>query len=331
LFLFEKTYVATGTPAVIGKPRYYDASIAELRLHAEAQLVANAVLHGGMGSQRLMEGLGKTGWNLFLVPQFRLRGVDANSGPVQSISFMPRFVLQRLRTSGGSLDAPTSGRRVVTGINLVLGHHSNGGSTCNFRDEDVQNNCAPPAAKPPAGQREYWVNDDNFSTNYIEVGLGRRVGELVDEGAGPYWRDALDVMLSAQANHNMFGLPLPGGATSDFRSIYGANRIRLDVAWHRVFRRSFGVRVSTRYDHFDPPEERFQGARNYTWESDILVQRVAIRKPVSRLTSLIPVFVGVGYRYSRGQDYYNTQFVRDISFHQFAVFISPWTASAGAS
>jgi hypothetical protein len=101
LFLFEKTYVALGTPTVIGKPRYYDASIAEPRLLAEAQVVAHAVLHRGMGGQRLHEGLGKTGWNLFLVPQFRLRGVDTNSGPVKSISFMPRFVFQRLRTRGG--------------------------------------------------------------------------------------------------------------------------------------------------------------------------------------------------------------------------------------
>jgi hypothetical protein len=173
------------------------------------------------------------------------------------------------------------------------------------------------------------VNDGNFSTNYIEIGLGRRIGELVDDGAGPYWEDALDIMISAQANHDMFGFPLPGGARSDFRSIYGANRLRLDVSWHRVFERSFAVRGSTRYDHFDPPEDRFQGARQYTWGSDILVQRVAIRKRVAKGASLIPVFGGFGYRYSRGQDYYNTQFVRDISFHQLAVFINPWTPSAG--
>ena len=316
VFLFEKSYAALGTPDVIDAPAYYYVGdTAERDLLAEAQLGVHVPLVRRLGRAELRDG-GPFSWNLFLTPQFRLRALDVESGPVKSISFMPKFTLQLVRAFGRDR-GPQLGWRHVAGVNFVLGHHSNGGSTCVFTDEDhnTEGECMRTAI-PPA-QREVRVKDGNFSTNYLELGFGYRIGHLEYDSGDYEWTRLLDVALSHQYHHNWIGLPVPGGAVDAFAALYGRDRSRIDLA---VFSRDVSwldVRGHLRLDRAWRVEERFAGSRNFTIQSEISVSFPSY--------SCLPESVRLGIRYSRGMDYYNTQFVRDISFVQLVVLIDPWT------
>lgn len=322
-FLWEKSYAAMGTPSVIGKPSYYDSAVAEPDLLAEAQIAIHLGLRRGLTVQEIREGSG-SGFNFFLTPQFRLRGLDVASGPVRSISFMPKFVGQMLWARGGD-GLGTPGRRHLYGVSLILGHHSNGGAACEFVDEtlELDGRCVPtPDPPPPASQREIRVNNGNFSTNYIEVGGGYRIGRTDDANAD-HWVWFAELAVSYQRHHDWFGFPLPGGPKGGFADLYGLHRLRVDHAGFVHVAAPVALRWGARLDAFSPEEERFPGSRNYTFESEAFVQFVDGLG--ATLPSFVPDFVGLGVRYSRGMDYYNTQFVRDIGFWQFVITIDPWT------
>lgn len=322
VFLWEKSYAAVRSPDVIGAPTYYGA-IAEPDLLSEAQLGVHLPLRRGLNVQELRDGEG-FGVNVFLTPQFRLRGLDVESGPVRSISFMPKFTGQLLWSRGGD-GMGSAGMRHVFGANLILGHHSNGGSTCEFEDEthDADGTCVSSLSPvPPASQREIRVNGGNFSTNYIEVGGGYRIGET-DSRLTDHWTWFAEVALSYQRHHDWFGFPLPGGPAPGFDDLYGLHRLRID---HQGFAHLpgclgwLGLRWGLRADLFDPKLERFSRSRDYTLESELFLQFVD-----GLGYDGMPDVLGLGIRYSRGMDYYNTQFVRDISFFQIMVVVDPWS------
>ncbi len=325
LFLYEKSYAGIGTPNVIGMPAYY-AAVAEPDLLAEAQFVAHVSLHRGLNAQELREGRGGSGFNWFLTPQFRLRALDVPSGPIRSLSFMPKFTIQWLKSTGGQSN-PLAGSRTVYGINVVIGHHSNGGESCGFVDEDSANDCMSSLSPIPSpAAREFQVKGGNFSTNYLELGGGIRWGEVTDDPT-QHWPWAVDLALSAQFHHNV-GFPLPGGAKPAFADLYGKTRVRLDVGGHKLLGKAVALRGWVRIDAFNPREERFPGARNFTLESELFLQRIEGAGDLPRWVRRIPTFVGVGIRYVRGQDFYNTQFVRDISNLQILLIVDPWSPSA---
>jgi hypothetical protein len=328
LFLHEKSYAGLGTPDLLGAPLYY-AAVAEPKILAEAQFVAHLSLHRGLDAAELRQGQGRGwSWNWFITPQFRLRGLDVPSGPVRSPSFMPKFTIQLLKSTGGQ-DDPEMGSRRVYGLNVVIGHHSNGGETCEFVDEDPNDACASSAALgTPTNQREVWVQGGNFSTNYVELGAGIRFGEVSDDPQH-HWQRAVDISGGIQLHHNVVGFPLPGGPQDDFAELYGKKRLRVDVAAHQlVFANNLAIRGWARTDIFRPDLERFSGSDNTTFESELFLQRVDGLGDPPRWVRRIPSFVGIGIRYSRGMDYYNTQYARDISHLQFAVIVEPWSPRA---
>jgi hypothetical protein len=263
------------------------------------------------------------GFNLFLTPQTRLRGYNVPSGPVRSLSFMPKFTLQYLWSRGqdpASTQSP--GSRHIFGINAVIGHHSNGGSTCEFRDQ-IQNSegrCVYNGGGPlPApSSREIWVEGGNFSTNYVELGGGYRYGVTADAPT-EHWKWFAEGAASFQHHHNWVGFPLPGGPDQAFGALYGLDRVRLDAAGHKLLREWLALRGSVRLDVWKAEEARFDGARDYTLESDLFVQYV------SDIRNSLPSVLGLGLRYSRGMDYYNTQYLKDISHLQLVVFIDLWS------
>lgn len=329
VFLYEKSYAGVGTPDNIGAPSYY-ARVAEPDLLSEAQLAVHLPLARGLTQQELREGDGR-GFNLFLTPQFRLRGLAVESGPVRSISFMPKFTLQWLWARGGD-GFSSPGHRQIFGAQLVLGHHSNGGSTCVFVDEsfDADGQCVSSLAPvPPASQRVTRVNGGNFSTNYIEVGGGYRVGSTSDTPGGDHWSWFAEGAVSYQRHHNLIGFPLPGGPAEGFDDLYGVDRLRVDASAFVHLAEILGpkldwlgLRGGVRFDAFQPEEARFAGSKNHTLQSELFFQfidGVGASLP-GGLRSL-----GLGVRFSRGMDYYNTQFVRDISFWQFVVMVDPWS------
>lgn len=330
LFMYERSYVAPRvTPTVLGAPDYY---LPEPDLLAEAQFASPFVLYRGLNEQMVREGDSQgMRFNLFLLPQFRLRGLDVPSGPVRSISFMPKFTGQLLWASRPpAADFSTGGRR-YWGFNVVLGHHSNGGDGCVFADESgAECESSLPLGTNP-DEREVRTEGGNFSTNYVELGVFRRWGAVHDMGdlngaAAVHWLWSVDVGVSIQRHHDWFGFPLPGGAKEAFGDIYGVWRPRLDVAGNYTIHggprplRGKIVRLWFSYERIDPPFERFPGARDYRIESELFIQWAGT--PQGNRLGMI---LGVGIRYVRGQDYYNTQFIRDINLFQIALMVDPWS------
>lgn len=102
---------------------------------------------------------------------------------------MPKFTVQFLRSTGAVADPTTDTtdklKRWVVGVNLVSGHHSNGGETCEFVDEDPDNECQSSLQPPPAPEdREFMVTPGNFSTNYFELGVNVRRAFSLGTGQG---------------------------------------------------------------------------------------------------------------------------------------------------
>lgn len=321
LFLFEKSYVARGTPTVLGAPGYYTR---EPDLLAEAQMVAHFPLSRGVDLQTLRDGEGR-GFNLFLTTQFRLRGLDVPSGPVRSPSFMPRFVAQYLIAHHGS-----ETRRNVLGIQAAMAHHSNGGDGCVFVDEsygpDGKKCISSLPAGTPAGKREVRTSGGNFSTNYWEVGIYHRVGSVADDPRD-HWKWNVDAGLAVQFHHSG-DYPLPGGAEGDFARLYGTTRLQVHLAGMALLGGWLATRTWLHLERFDPPAQRFPGARNYRFEGELVFQPTPNPgrkewwvRPLSR--------IGLGVRYTRGQDYYNTQFVRDIRNVQLILIVDPWSPWLG--
>ena len=320
-FQFDKSYAAIGTPKVLGAPGYYTDQ-PEPRLLAEAQFVARFPLYRGLRFQNVFEGKGR-GFDLYLTAQFRLRGLDVQSGPVRSPSFMPRFVGQYLWAY--LPDTSDVERRRIAAVYLVLGHHSNGGDGCVFADEaaDAEDRCVsslPP--QTPASEREIRIRNGNFSTNYVEIGTAYRWGRVLDD-PDVHWMWAIDAALSTQFHHRI-DFPLPGGAEPAFGDLYGIFRPRGDVSAHRLFWKTVAARLWVSAEFFSPPEARFPGARNHRLESELLVQ-FPYRSNAPTRWRRIAGLVGLGARYVRGQDYYNTLFVRDIENVQFVFAIDPWS------
>lgn len=321
LFLFEKSYAALGTPKVLGAPSYYIGQ-EEPELLAEAQFMANFPLYRGLTGQEIADGTGR-GFNLYISAQFRLRALSVQSGPVRSISFMPRFTGQYLwaRTK----DVAQPGIRHIGGLYAVLGHHSNGGDGCTFVDEvaDRDGKCVsslPPGT--PASAREIRIRAGNFSTNYLEVGAAYRLGRVEDD-PNEHFRWAIDTTLSTQSSHRI-DFPLPGGAEPAFGDLYGIVRPRWDLHMHRLIGKTVAARVRVSAEVFFPPEARFAGSRDYRLETEALVQ-VPSQKSAQELWRRTLGMIAIGVRYVRGQDYYNTQFVRDIANIQFVFAVDPWT------
>jgi hypothetical protein len=322
--LFERSYAAVGTPDVLGAPGYY-AGVAEPDLLAEAQIAPHLTLRRGLVLDEIKYGAGH-GLNLFLTPQLRLRGYDVVSGPVKSLSFMPKFTLQWLWAGGqDDDDSLAPGPRHVRGFHFALGHHSNGGSTCEFRDQvlDSEGRCVygGGGAEPDPSVREAWVEGGNFSTNYVELGGGYRYGVTASQPV-EHWRWFAEGAVSVQHHHTWFGLPLPGGADPAFGALYGLTRLRIDASGHHMLDMlgsRFALRANVRVDRWSAEAERFAGARNHTLESDLYVQYVP------NIRDALPGILGLGVRYARGQDYYNTQYVRDISHFQLALFLDLWS------
>ena len=337
LFQYERSYAGVGTPGVLGAPAYYFAS-PEPDLLAEAQLVTHLALRRGWDRQEMLNGNTRlrssgelnraTGFNIFLVPQFRLRGLSVESGPVRSISFMPKFVVQYLAGLGEPED-PEYGIRRILGTHFTVGHHSNGGDGCEFADEFyVEGVCTPGVPDgTPANQRQIRLESGNFSTNYLEFGLSHRLGRIADDPVPTHWAWAWDVSATLQFHHEG-DLPLPGGARPAFADLYGRWRGKLDLGFDRFIPmgttqsgevRGGTLRLWSQLTLFNPALERFPGSRNYTLESEAYLHLSNIGP------GWLPDVMGVGLRYSRGMDYYNRLFVRDINHLQFAIYLDPWT------
>jgi hypothetical protein len=324
VFLLEKSYAALGTPSVIGAPSYYSAE-AEPGLIAEAQIAVHLPLFRQVTFQHFQDGIGD-GLNVFLTPQLRLRALDIPSAPIRSMSFMPKFTIQHLWVLGGD-GTGDPGTRHVWGAMAVLGHHSNGGPSCEFTDQvqGEDGECRIPGSshtsRPDPQDREVRVNGGNFSTNFVELGVGYRYG-VTSSIRGDHWKHFLEVSTSWQHHHDWIGFPLPGGPDPAFGALYGLDRLRLDVSGQILLSPAIALRSSARWDYWHPDAERYPGARTHTLESELFLQFV---DDLGCSRWYCPGIVGIGLRFVHGMDPYNTQYVRDIRNLQLAIIVDPWS------
>ena len=329
MFLFERSYTSiSGEPSVLGAPDYYGMD-AEETLFNESQLSPHFALMRTMNEQTLFfDPPEKFLYNIFLTTQFRFRFVDIPSKPVRSMSAMPRFVIQAIRGVKGWSDNELSGRRGFLGLNLIIGHHSNGGDGCEFQDEVIPSNIpnAGCVGDPsiPNSEKRVKVRGGNFSTNYLELGTYGRIGYVLDE-AVPYYKWALEFGAALQVHHNM-NFPIPGGAVPTFRGFYKSVRPRIDIQGHYTLRQGTFFRgwISVEPILLGGNLDRYPGAEDYRLEMLATVHLNSPRIKSVPLRRLLNSF-GVGVRWARGQDYYNLQYIRNIDLFQLVVVIDPWS------
>ena len=337
LGLFESNYIvfANPTPNQIGAPSYYDEVGDGGNLITETQIVTHFRWLRGLNREVLAAG--QSGWrpNVLFTFQFRLRALQDASNPIRSPSYMPRLTGQLMKAYGGNSGSPNAGRRNVVGFVGGVGHHSNGGDGCVFEDEVYDASritCVSPSPRPAVDTREVRPNG-NFSTNYFQVGFFHRFASA-EEITGADGEDhgrlrwSLDLLLSTQL-HGGFDFVL-SGADRQFAKLYGKVRPRADLAFHHMLPISvpwlgsgsnWALRGRAMYERFSPEFERYPGALEYRFEAEAMFQGIQAHGASSRFVNSL-IF---GLRYIRGQDSYNTQFVRDIERLQFVVIIDSWT------
>ena len=331
LGLFESTYIvfANPTPNQIGAPSYYDEVGDGGNLITETQIVTHFRWLRGLNREMLAAGQSSWKVNAIATFQFRLRALQDASSPIRSPSYMPRLTGQLMKAYGGDPASPNAGRRNVVGFVGTVGHHSNGGDGCVFEDEvfdAARITCVSPSPRPSVDTREVRPNG-NFSTNYWQVGFFHRFAQAEAVGGNGRLKWSLDLLLSTQF-HTGFDFVL-AGADRQFGKLYGKVRPRVDVAFHRMLPISvpwlgsgsnWALRARGMYEAFSPEFERYPGALEYRFEAEAMFQAIPAHGETSRVDDFI-----FGLRYIRGQDSYNTQFVRDIERLQFVVIIDSWT------
>ena len=170
----------------------------------------------------------------------------------------------------------------------------------------------------------------NFSTNYLELALNHRWGAVSDEGdGGVYWARFVDAGAVYQYNHGV-GFPLPGGAEDGFADLYGRSRWRVEgeaMVLAPRLGRSTALRGMASVELWNPKLDVYPGARNSRIIAQLFVQPTGDPAATTRLARIWARLrlIGLGVRYVRGQDYYNTQFVRDIEAIQFMLNVDPWS------
>lgn len=247
-------------------------------------------------------------WSLAFTPMVRLRMFDTPSRPVRTPSYMPKLEAQvfRLRRTREGLDPsgrPRGSARAespvrIYGLQLTLGHHSNGQEGCLFAEEAaVGGEC-----RRRRGAAALTINrqDGSFSTNYLRLVARRMIWSPGPDGIGSRSRTA---GLGVELHPEGFG---PGGITAELRELYGGTRLLGSL---ELVRRSGADKRVLALD-----AAWIDGKRDL--EESVCDCRVSLEAAWSwdRLGGW-----GVFGRYVYGQDDYNLAFAENVSRFQFGV------------
>ncbi len=266
------------------------------------------------------EGVRLHGGNAYaaaITPMFKVRIRNAESSPVQTLSFMPKATLEYFRLPRKQDTEPWGASLWMKGGAFAWGHHSNGQVECLFAAGVPDD---PKVCVPPARPRDVHVNYPigSFSTNYLRFGLFATRFRLdkLEPVAGT--RNVFQQVprskttLAATLELNPAGLPPGGSLPEPARALYGPTRVGL-LAEHearlsggRFFNGSY--RGTGSVELIDKTSEagssRWRFTAEAAWEPDWFRSG------------------GLLVRYVHGQDYYNLQFTRDIHWLQFGVVFS---------
>ncbi len=151
-----------------------------------------------------------------------LRQLQADSAPVRTPSFMPRFRLTAVR-SAPPVAKQTTAQWVV---DAAFGHYSNGQDGCTFQQQDRSNGCT---LSTPVRDEDLIENgvDGSFSSHYLEGAVARRwirwTDTLLANGRIP---SARIVTAFVRVRDYRSVSWIGGGMSDDLQRLYGAVRIR---------------------------------------------------------------------------------------------------------
>lgn len=227
-----------------------------------------------------------------VTPMIRLRMLNEKSSPVLPPSFMPRLTLQvvhlrPLAVSGGALRTA-----LALGLNLIIGHYSNGESGCFFEGQTGSDpDCTPQPGALPVNERT-----GSFSTNYFRAELHGRLGLDMDLASRTAW--ALLGGVAVEVNSSIG----PGGITGDQRPVYGDGHLWARAGAERSW---FGHRL------------RLAGAISTPFgESPHQGSTTVVE--LAMLPRWAAGFGGV-VRWVHGQDDYNILFMEPVNLWQFGI------------
>lgn len=256
---------------------------------------------------------GRPFWYLLnFAPQLRLRMYKTDSSPVRSPSYMPRIDLYTMARMGS-----WAGRTAWGGLQLTVGHHSNGQDGCTFTSQDGNFDLSDgrrigDCVEVPGRERELNHLNGSFGLNYFRIAL-------------PLYLYETDTTRHPRAAHFLRPSVDLGTFSEDLDTapIYPRRRVALEY----------------RYEHlvdFDFPLTFGRGSREHIWgiwlegvrrfgvEDDAFFpggwsgQQFSLEGEVSiaERASGLGIFIG-GYI---GRDYYNITFDEEIAVVRGGVF-----------
>ncbi|RYZ37145.1 MAG: hypothetical protein EOO71_29175 [Myxococcaceae bacterium] len=235
----------------------------------------------------------ETLFSLVFTPKILLRMFNTDSNPIPPPSYMPKFTLQaaHLRLLHGP-DTEGPPRMLALGLNVILGHHSNGEDGCFFANQTGKD----PDCTPAEGQLPLNEVSGSFSTNLVRFEAHGRLGFGVDPRTLSAW------IIGATAFYELNTAIGPGGLSPQQRTVYGDGRWGVGLLGERAVN---GNRF------------RLEGALSHPF-GETPVQRPTLSVELAANPWWGSGF-GVFARYVRGQDYYNILFLERISLWQFGL------------
>jgi len=227
---------------------------------------------------------GELVFSAVLTPLIRLRMLEENSSPVIPPSFMPKLTLQSLYLK--YWDAETARLRYsAIGLNIILGHYSNGQSGCFFANQTgVDPNCAPSQGRLPLNEVS-----GSFSTNYFRSELHGQLAFSAGQEKHSAWLVGGGAALEI---NSAFG---PGGIGDEQRRVYGNAHYGADAELERDWP---GNRARASVAWSVPSGERPHQKSTFTADA-------------AYLPDALNGF-GLFARYIDGQDYYNILFLERL-------------------
>jgi hypothetical protein len=270
----------------------------------EGQLSPNLVISQNL-SNRLAEldpRFGGSAWGhahaLSFDPMVRLRMLQQFSEPVRTPSYMPKLTYQEFFYRARDTSAPSAD---LVAAQFTIGHHSNGQDGCTFLDQKFQNgDCVAQRVDRTAETAPVNVNDGSFSTNYVTIGARFRRTVLDTSNAARFdWTLGGDLELNPT---RLFG---DGGLPAELSYLYGPTRLSAIAG------------AATRAG---PVCSRLEvlGTAKYIPGAPSTVPKVATAIRGACVFSESGGW-GVVLGYFRGQDYYNLNFLQDVSTFRIGV------------
>jgi hypothetical protein len=280
----------------------------------EAQVAPHLYFYDGLTRERArLEGGNAVA--VSATPLFIVRVRDEPSAPVQTLSFMPKLNFQFFRLPRKPADAPWPDAFWMKGTLFVWGHHSNGQTQCIYDPTKLD---GAPDCKGPADPADVQVNYPNgsFSTNYLKLALflvKMRLRPAPPVAAGIVQRVTYSkTTIAASLEVNPPRVPPGGSLDEPARSLYGPTRVGVLVEHEqRTSRRGF-LAGSYRLTGIAEFIDKTTAAGSSRWR---LTAEAAFEPDWFRSGGFVA-------RYIYGQDYYNLQFTRNISWFQLGLIFS---------